>query len=71
MSVVFSGTLVSSTIKTYLRDITEIVLKVALNTITIFLCQYDICIYFLIQVITIYIHTTSPIFFVIRVVFRI
>jgi hypothetical protein len=33
-SVVFSGTLVSSTIKTDDQDITEILLKVALNTIS-------------------------------------
>jgi hypothetical protein len=32
--VVFSGTLVSSTNKTDRHDITEILLKVALNTIT-------------------------------------
>jgi hypothetical protein len=33
-SVVFSGTLVSSTIKIDRQDITEILLKVALNTIS-------------------------------------
>ena len=46
-----SGTLVSSTNKTDRRDITEILLKVALNTITITreinvymeVCEFDMC----------------------------
>jgi hypothetical protein len=45
------GTLVSSTNKTDLHDITEILLKVALNTITITpeinaymeVCEFDMC----------------------------
>ena len=39
-SVVFSGTPVSSTNKTDRHDITEVLLKVALNTITLFLTLF-------------------------------